>query len=161
MKKITDKINAAELLQSLAGEFAVIKNPEYMHPAFELAPLAPKLYAPLHSLTAAVMDMDGTTTTTEELCIHSLEFMIRRMSGKFTSAEWSGLDHTLDYPNIIGNSTTKHVEYLLSKYHPLLDQTEIKRSFLFAAVWTIIAGVDQKRKEEVTVNLFNLKREPI
>ena len=157
MKKITDNKNAAELLQSLAGEFAVIKNPEYIHPAFELAPLAPKLTSPLRSLTAAVMDMDGTTTTTEELCIHSLEFMVRRMSGKYTTAEWSGLDHTLDYPNIIGNSTTKHVEYLLSKYHPLLDQTEVKRSFLFAAVWTIISGVDHKRKEEVTVNLTNLR----
>ncbi len=156
MKKITDYNNAAELLRTLSGEFAVIKNPEYIHPAFELAPLAPKLTSPLESLTAAVMDMDGTTTTTEELCIHSLEFMIRKMSGKFTADEWIGLDHTLDYPNIIGNSTTKHVEYLITKYHGLFDQTEIKRSYLFAAVWTVIVGMDQKRKEEVSVNLTNL-----
>ncbi len=156
MKKITDNKNAQELLQSLAGEFAVIKNPEYIHPAFELAPLAPKLTSPLTSLSAAVMDMDGTTTTTEELCIHSLEFMLRTMSGKRTKESWTGLDHTLDYPNIIGNSTTKHVEYLITKYHHLLDRTEIKRSFLFAAVWTIIAGHDEQRKKEVTVNLTNL-----
>jgi beta-phosphoglucomutase-like phosphatase (HAD superfamily) len=156
MKKITDKNNAAELLRTLSDEFAVVKNPEYIHPEFELYPLAPKLTGPLSSLAAAVMDMDGTTTTTEELCIHSLEYMLRVMSGKLSAAEWSGLDHTIDYPNIIGNSTTKHVEYLITKYHPLLNDDRIKEAYFFAAVWTLLEGKDEKRKQEVTVNLTNL-----
>jgi beta-phosphoglucomutase-like phosphatase (HAD superfamily) len=155
MKKIIDKHNAAELLKNLSDEFAVVKNPEYIHPEFELYPLAPKLTSPLESLAAAVMDMDGTTTTTEELCIHSLEFMIRKMSGKMTTESWKGLDHNLDYPHIIGNSTTKHVEYLITKYHSLFIDENIKGSYFYAALWTLLAGNDSKRKEEVTVNLNN------
>lgn len=157
MQKFIDIDSAPKLLHTLAGEFAVIKNPEYIHPPFELAPLAPKLTSTLPALTAAVMDMDGTTTTTEELCIHSLENMVRRMSSRSAEGTWSGLDHTLDYPNIIGNSTTKHVEYLITKYHGMFDRTEILRSYLFAAVWTLLVGVDQKRKEEATINLTNLR----
>ncbi len=156
MKKIIDKHNAAELLKNLSDEFAVVKNPEYIHPEFELYPLAPKLTSPLDSLSAAVMDMDGTTTTTEELCIHSLEFMIRKMSGKMTTESWKGLDHTLDYPHIIGNSTTKHVEYLITKYHSLLIDENIKGSYFYAAIWTLLSGNDSKRKEEVIINLNNL-----
>jgi len=156
MKKIIDKNNAVELIRNLAEEFAVVKNPEYIHPEFELYALAPKLTSPLQTLAAAVMDMDGTTTTTEELCIHSLEYMLRKMSGKMTAAEWPGLDHTVDYPNIIGNSTTKHVEYLIAKYHTLFNDDRIKESFYYAAIWTLLTGKDEQRKKEVTANLTNL-----
>ncbi|NUN71409.1 MAG: HAD family phosphatase [Bacteroidetes bacterium] len=156
MKKIIDRNSAEGLLKDLGGEFAVIRNPAYIHPAFELAPLAPRLTGPLDRLSAAVMDMDGTTTTTEELCIHSLEYMLRAMSGKYTTAEWSGLDHTADYPNIIGNSTTKHVEYLITKYAGLLQTDRTKESFAYAALWTLICGKDAKRKQEVHVTLAKM-----
>ncbi len=156
MKKIISKNEAVELFKNLSDEFAVIKNPEYILPEFELAPLAPKLTSPLANLTAAVMDMDGTTTTTEELCIHSLEYMIRKLSGKMTVESWIGLDHIVDYPNIIGNSTTKHVEYLINKYQYLFIDENIKSSYFYAAIWTILIGNDDKRKEEVTINLTNL-----
>jgi len=156
MKKIIDRTTAVELLKNLSEEFAVIRNPGYVHPEFELAPLAPKLTAPLGHLTAAVMDMDGTTTTTEELCIHSLEYMLRAMSGKFTHEEWSGLDHTADYPNIIGNSTTKHVEYLITKYHDLVVTDRTVEAYFYAVLWTLICGKDKKRKEEVRVTLSKM-----
>ncbi len=156
MKKLVDKNGAADLLNKLSNEFAVVKNPEYIYPEYELYPIAPALTSPLEFLSAAVMDMDGTTTTTEELCIHSLESMIRTMSGKLTVDSWVGLDHTVDYPNIIGNSTTKHVEYLITKYQHLFLEENIKRAFLYAAVWTLLNGLDEKRKEEVTTNLVNL-----
>lgn len=156
MKKIITKEEAAELLIGLSEEFAVVRNPEYIHPPFELYPIAPAQHGPLASLAAAVMDMDGTTTTTEELCIHSLEYMLRAMSGAFTADAWKGLDHTVDYPNIIGNSTTKHVEYLITKYQHLLITDRTVEAYFFAAIWTIICGKDEKRKQEVMTNLTNL-----
>lgn len=55
-------------------------------------------------MVAIVQDMDGTTT--ENLCLHSLETMVRRVTARLTPAQWTGLDRARDYPHIIGNSTT-------------------------------------------------------
>lgn len=158
-KKFVTKKEAKQLISKLGDEFAVVKNPGYIHPEYELYPLAPKIKKPLKNLTASVMDMDGTTTTTEALCIHSLEFMIRKLSGRMTKQQWKGLDAVKDYPNIIGNSTTKHVEYLIEKYQNIFINDQIIKSFLYAAGWTIVYGKDAKRKEEVLQNLndFNCK----
>ncbi len=152
-KKFANKKEAKQLISKLSDEFAVVKNPGYIHPEYELYPLAPKIKKPVNNLTAAVMDMDGTTTTTEALCIHSLEFMIRKLSGKMTKQQWKGLDSVKDYPHIIGNSTTKHVEYLIDKYRKTFNDDQIIESFLYAAGWTIVYGKDTKRKEEVLQNL--------
>jgi hypothetical protein len=78
-KKFANKKEAKKLISKLGDEYAVVKNPGYIHPEYELYPLAPKIKKPVGALTASVMDMDGTTTTTEALCIHSLEFMIRKL----------------------------------------------------------------------------------
>lgn len=152
MKKFVNKNEAAELVKVLADNFTIIKNPDYVFPDYEVVPIANKLNS-VNEITALVMDMDGTTTTTEELCIHSLEFMIRRMSGLFSKEEWEGLDHTKDYPNIIGNSTTKHVEYLIASYQNLLNSKNIIDSFIDSAKWTFEFGKDQKRFEEVKLNI--------
>ncbi len=155
-KKFVDKKEAKELISKLGDEFAVVKNPGYIHPEYELYPLAPKIKKPVASLIASVMDMDGTTTTTEALCINSLEFMVRKLSGRILSEDWKGLDSIKDYPHIIGNSTTKHVEYLIDKYQKLFKSDQITKSFLYAAGWMIVYGKDAKRKEEVIQNLNDL-----
>jgi len=155
-KKLVNKKEAQQLISKLGGEFAVVKNPGYIHPEFELYPLAPKIKKPVSNLIASVMDMDGTTTTTEALCIHSLEFMVRKLSGRMTKQQWKGLDPVKDYPHIIGNSTTKHVEYLIEKYQKTFKNNEIIKSYLYAAAWTIIYGKDAKRKVEVIQNLNDL-----
>ena len=152
-KKFVNKAEAKQLISKLGDEFALVKNPGYIHPEYELYPLAPKIKKPVNALTASVMDMDGTTTTTEALCIHSLEFMVRKLSGRMTMDQWKGLDSVKDYPHIIGNSTTKHVEYLIDKYQKTFKNDQIIKSFLYAAGWTIIYGKDTKRKEEVILNL--------
>lgn len=152
---IVDREKVVTSLQTHQGEFAEVKNPAYVYPPVEYYPLA----APLKTvpmLKAALMDMDGTTTTTEVLCIYSLEMMVRRMSGLLTVGQWEGVDHHLDLPFIIGNSTTKHVEYLLSKYGSLLKSTEIAREFLRAARWTLLYGQDVQRQAEVVQNLRKL-----
>jgi len=107
--KIVNQNEAIQSLSLLSDEFVIIKNPDFIFPDFEVVPLARKILQP-EKIVAAVMDMDGTTTTTEELCVESLEFMVRKMSGLVTKDQWKGLDEK-DYPNVIGNSTTKPVSY--------------------------------------------------
>lgn len=152
-KKLANREEAKQLITKLGDEFAVVKNPGYIHPEYELYSLAPKIKKPVSNLTASVMDMDGTTTTTEALCIHSLEYMVRKLSGRITKQQWKGLDPVKDYPHIIGNSTTKHVEYLIEKYQKTFKNDQITKLFLYSAGWTIIYGKDAKRKEEVLQNL--------
>lgn len=78
------------LFVTLGEDFALIENPGYVFPGFEIVPLAKKSKS-VENIIAAVMDMDGTTTTTEVLCIHSLEYMIRQITGRMTKDSWSGL----------------------------------------------------------------------
>lgn len=151
-KKFINKKEAKSFIAKLGDEFAVVKNPVYIHPEYELYPLTKKIKS-TDKLVAAVMDMDGTTTTTELLCIHSLEFMIRKFSGRIDNRSWKGLNPKEDYPHIIGNSTTKHVEYLITKYSKSFKKNEVIKSFLFAAAWTLIFGKDNQRKSEVVLNL--------
>lgn len=155
-KKFINADEASELVKTFGNEFAVIHNPSYINPAIELYPLAPKLTSQVKNLVAIVMDMDGTTTTTEEICLHSLEFMVRKITNRMDKTVWNGLDHTNDYPHIIGNSTTKHVEYLINTYQSEIFISNLKQSFIYAALWTLIIGQDEGRKKEVTDNLINL-----
>jgi len=136
-------------------KYAVVSNPSYVYPQEEYYPLAPALEQVNH-LTGVLMDMDGTTTTTEELCIYSLEQMVRRMSGKMNPNFWQGLDRENDYPHIIGNSTTKHVEFLIGKYEDMLNPTHTTEAFVRAGVWTLTQGRDEKRKQELIQNLRKL-----
>lgn len=141
-----------EKVQSGEGIYAVVKNPSYVFPPVEYYPLAPAKME-VEEIKAVFMDMDGTTTTTEVLCIHSLEQMIRRMSGHFKFEQWKGLDPNADFPHIIGNSTTRHVEYLIHKYGNLLGDVDIEKAFLEAAWWTLKWGNDSNRRLEVIQNL--------
>ncbi len=143
-------------LETLGNEYVKVQNPDYIHPAFEFYPLAPKNMEPSQQIQAILMDMDGTTTTTEELCIHSLEYMVRKLSDRMSVDAWSGLDHQADYPHIIGNSTTKHVEYLCTKYSDSFIPEKSVRAFIYAALWTLLTGKDKQRQEDVRNNLINL-----
>lgn len=61
---ITDKKKAVEVIQNSGEEFAIIKNPDYVFEENSIYPLAPKINS-LKNIVGIVMDMDGTTTTTE------------------------------------------------------------------------------------------------
>lgn len=158
--KIIYSKEAKEKLDKLSEEFVLIKNPESVYPEYEIVPLARKIFYP-ERIDAFVMDMDGTTTTTEELCIHSLEWMVRKMSGKISRDSWGGFDHTRDYPNIIGNSTTKHVEYLIKQYKNLFESKSVIQSFIEALVWTFNFGKSDQRKREAieAIHSFGLNNE--
>lgn len=137
------------LLAALGEEFAVVRNPAYVHPPYELYPLAAKSTEPLSALKAVVMDMDGTTTTTEPLCLHSLEYMVRQVTDRPTAGDWSGLDQERDYPHVIGNSTTKHVEYLIDTYGGAIVPRAFGESLIAAVAWTVAMGKDPGRRGEV------------
>ncbi len=137
------------------GEYAEVHNPSYVFPPIEYYPLASPLKK-VNELKVALMDMDGTTTTTEVLCIHSLEMMLRKMSGKMSRNDWMGVDHESDLQHIIGNSTTKHVEYLLIKYKDLISEAHAFESFVHAAAETLLHGQDENRKDEVIQNIRKL-----
>lgn len=154
--KFINQEEAARLLAANALEFVIIKNPDYVFPDIEITPMAKKITGPVDHLLAAVMDMDGTTTTTETLCIHSLEYMVRKISNRLDEKIWKGLDKRIDYPHIIGNSTTRHVEYLIEKYQSHIDWPAFRSAYLEAAIWFLLYGKDPNRVREVQNNLTNL-----
>jgi beta-phosphoglucomutase-like phosphatase (HAD superfamily) len=134
-------------------DVAIVKNPEYIYPLFDFYALAPKIKKPLKEIYGIICDMDGTTTTTETLCLHSLEVMVRRITDREDAKKWRGLDHQKDYPNIIGNSTTKHVEYLIKTYSNDIKKPSMKMAYFKAALWTLLFGQDEGRRKDVLDNL--------
>ena len=147
--KFTNNQGAVDLVTRFGDDFAVVQNPNYVYPPYELYPLPPKRTVLSDGVVGAVMDMDGTTTTTEPLCIHSLETMVRRITGHENDKEWAGLNEERDYPNIIGNSTTKHVEHLIRTYDPEIADDAFRFFYLYAVIWTLGKAVDQGRKNQV------------
>lgn len=165
-KKYTDfKGATAELKKAMqqlkAEEITLVANPSYIYQPFDIYIMAPKITRPLPKLLAIVKDMDGTTTTTEPLCLHSQEYMLRRITGRMSKAEWQGLDRDRDYPHIIGNSTTKHVEYLMRTYKSDIRRDEFLKAYIHSAIWTLAVGKDKQRQREVRTNLVTLGIEKI
>jgi FMN phosphatase YigB (HAD superfamily) len=155
-KKFVNIEEAVQVLSQQGLEFAVVHNPEYVYPQLEIYPLAEKILTHANTLTAIVCDLDGTLATTEEISIYALEFTVRQISGKYTRESWKGFDPIIDYPNIIGNSTTKHIEYLISRYNNFINPDCLKKAWFCAAVWTMSTGHDKSRTDEVKFNLINL-----
>lgn len=152
INRIVPKDAAVSILTEAGQEYAVVENPSYVYPQYDVYPLPARTDTLAHGIAGAVMDMDGTTTTTEPLCLHSLETMVRRISGKEQDPEWKGLNPGRDYPNIIGNSTTKHVEYLVRTYQNDISPEAVQYFFIHAATWTLGKGADEGRKHEVRNN---------
>jgi hypothetical protein len=138
-----------------ATEFACVPNIDYVYAPFEIYPLAPHVRPPLERIAALAVDMDGTSTTTEPLALHSLEYMVRRITGRLTRGEWAGLDEREDYPNVIGNSNFRHVEFLVQRYRDCLRADALRQAFFEALVWTLANMDDLQRRRDVTRNARN------
>jgi len=132
------------------SEFAVIRNLEYVFSPFEIYPLAPRVRPPLPHISAFVMDMDGTSTTTEPLALHALEYMVRRFTGRLTRDAWPGLDEQRDYPHVIGNSNFRHTEFLVERYREHLDPAALRQAFFEAVCWTLAVMDDAQRHQAVS-----------
>lgn len=150
LPKFASKNETPALLHALGEDFAVVKNLAHVFPPYELYPLAPPQKTVGTTLRAAVMDMDGTTTTTEPLCINALETMIGRISGRLDDPDWPGLDAQQDYPHIIGNSSTRHVEYLLETYRDTIRPEAFMEALIHSAAWTLGHSPDESRRRDLT-----------
>ena len=93
--------------------------------------------------------MDGTSTTTEPLALHALEYMVRRFTGRMTKAEWAGLDPIADYPHVIGNSNVRHTEFLLERYRNDLKESALAGAFIEALAWTLACMEDSTRRRTI------------
>lgn len=99
-------------ITAMGEEFACIENAPGIFPPRELVPLGEK-FARLDGPPAAIfLDMDGTTTYTEPLFLHDVEEVVRRTTGWRSKEAWGGIDPERDYPNIVGYSTIRNLEYL-------------------------------------------------
>ena len=153
-----------QLAELGAERVAVVRNPSYVWAPIELYPLPPRRER-LADLRAVVMDMDGTTTTTEPLCLHSLEYMVRAVTGRWSVEQWPGFDEVKDLPHVIGNSTTRHVEYLIATYGAGIEPDHMALRFLLACAWTLARGRDPGRATEIrcdmaALNLAQLGQDP-
>lgn len=138
-----------------ATEFAVVRNLDYVFSPCEVYPLAPRVAPPLKRISAFAVDMDGTSTTTEPLALHSLEYMVRRFTGRMSPQDWTGLDERVDYPHVIGNSNFRHTEYLVQRYGEHFDNAAFTRSFIEAVCWTLACMSDPHRRRDVEQNARN------
>mgnify|MGYP000741428782 CR=1 FL=1 len=160
MEKLADYVDvegAGQRLRALAArlgvtEFAQVRNLEFIFAPFELYPLAPLVRPPLPRIAAFATDMDGTSTTTEPLALHALEYMVRRVTGRLDKSQWSGLDPHGDYPHVIGNSNFRHTEFLLQRYGAQIDQSAFTRAFFEALLWTRACMPDVGRRQAVVEN---------
>ena len=154
--KFADAETAARLAGTLSDQYAIVANPPYIYPPYDVYPLSKGTPVLEDGLLAAVMDMDGTTTTTEPCCIDALNTMVRRCCGRADDHTWPGLDKERDYPHIIGNSTTKHVEYLVRSYGNRFLPEAMREHLVRGAAWTLARGKDPGRKRDLRNTLAAL-----
>ncbi|MFQ5806988.1 MAG: hypothetical protein ACE5I3_11115 [Phycisphaerae bacterium] len=157
LARYLDLEGAAAQLRQLAKqlgatEFACVRNLDYVFSPNALYPLAPRVRPPLERIVAFTIDMDGTSTTTEPLALHALEYVVRRFTGRLTPAQWPGLDEKLDYPHVIGNSNFRHSEFLVERYRKHLKHDAFRQAFFEALCWTLSAMDDPQRHRDVTQN---------
>lgn len=152
--KFADREQTCRWVGLLGDAFALVQNPPYVFPPYEAYPLAAPRDALNDGLEAAVMDMDGTTTTTEALCIESLAVMVSCMKGMGKEGSDAALNPQEDYPHIIGNSTTRHVEYLMKQYRDQMVPEAFCAHFIRAAAWNMTCGIDPKRGLEAKTSLI-------
>lgn len=152
-QKISYLLKSEQYSQAFSTtDYSVVQNPVGVYPRFDIYPLPIPRLKLLPKLDIVLMDMDGTTTTTEVLCLHALETLVSKLSGDPDMV----LDRVKDYPHIIGDSTTKHIEYLVAKYRASFSLSATKAAFLEAVSWNIKHAKDSDRKKEAnaTKKLF-------
>lgn len=152
-KKLLKSEEASEIVAKMGLEFAVLHNPAPLYPEVELYPLAPKVTAPRKELQAVMLSLEGTVCSTLELRLHSLEYVIRSISGRTGKDQWKGLDPLLDHPNLLGISVSEQIRYLIQRYHNFIKNDQLKGAYFHSALWTIIIGHDQERKAETSRDL--------
>ncbi len=126
-----------------------VRNLDYLFARTSDYPLAPPVAGPIDGVAAFAVDMDGTSTTTEPLALHSLEYMVRRFTDRPTVGEWAGLDPVHDYPHVIGHSNQHHTTFLLDRYSADFRPVALRDAFLESLAWTLAHLPDTSRARHV------------
>ncbi|GMU83890.1 MAG: hypothetical protein AMXMBFR47_37600 [Planctomycetota bacterium] len=126
-----------------------VRNLDYLFARTSDYPLAPPVVGPIDGVAAFAVDMDGTSTTTEPLALHSLEYMVRRFTDRPTVREWAGLDPVNDYPHVIGHSNQHHTTFLLDRYQADFRPAALRDAFLESLAWTLAHLPDTSRARHV------------
>jgi beta-phosphoglucomutase-like phosphatase (HAD superfamily) len=142
-------------------EVVAVRNLGFVPHDAEIYFLVPQSPLPLKDISAFAVDMDGTSTTTEPLALHALEFMVRRITGRISHEEWPGLDHEKDIPFVIGNSNFRHTEFLLKRYTDAVSFAAFRDSFIEALLWTWANMDDRQRRDDVKINAVNCGLAPL
>lgn len=141
---------AAARLRALSTDFVRVDLAPGQFPPFELLPLAP-CHAWCHGQPAAILvDMDGTTTTTEDLCLDALDHMLERFARPGVDLR---LDPARDYPHIIGTSATCNVSYLAGLHRAAFDPVRAAAAVLRAVAWTLARCAVPGRADEARATL--------
>lgn len=156
MKKVVGNEDASELVRQQSEEFTIIHNPDHVFPSTEVVPLAPRVTSARENMQAVVMHMEGIVSNAEQLCFHSLEHMLRQISGRFTRESWHGLDPLLDHPNLIESNPVANVEFLVNRYNNYIKREFFVEAYFYSALWTLIKGFDENQKKEVRADLATL-----
>lgn len=137
-----------------------VRNLDYLFARTSDYPLAPPVTGPIDGVAAFAVDMDGTSTTTEPLALHALEYMVRRFTDRPTVREWAGLDPVHDYPHVIGHSNQHHTTFLLDRYRAEFRPTALRDAFLESLAWTLahLPGTSRARHVLETARLCGLGR---
>lgn len=155
-KKLLSSDEVSEIIAKLGLEFAVVHNPAPIYPEIELYALAPKITVPQKELSAVILDLEGTVCTTLELRLHSLEYVIRSISGRSSKEEWKGLDPLIDHPNLLGIGVPEQIRYLVQRYHNFIKPDQLKEAYLHSVLWTLILSHNDDRKDEASYSLDHL-----
>lgn len=142
-------------LTAMGEEFALIPNPVGVFPPAEIVPLGPKFQVLDGPPSAIFVDMDGTLTNTEPLFLHQVEEVVRNTTGWHRVEDWAGIDPERDYPNIVGFSTQRNLEYLYpvarDAIRPALFFSEAVRAFAFLAKRDMPADIVRRIRALATV----------
>lgn len=149
-------VGAQAALPMLSEEFALISNGPHVFPPFEPVPLAPRRTKMDDGLDAIFFDMDGTTTLTEDLCLFALEDLLRKILGTSTAEGWKGLNPKVDYPHIIGSSTSKNIEYLQRAYGEAVDERRFREAAVRALAILLADTPDPTRLGDLQADLAAL-----
>ncbi len=154
--RLITREQAKHIFDVLADEYALIPNPEGVFPSYDVVPLAPKV-SELSVLPSAIfLDMDGTLTSTEELCLDALETLLKRFTWNGSSSEVVHIRPETDLAHIVGQSTTRNVEYLIKTYRRSFHARAVAEAFVEAVQWSWIKAQSPQRRREAEATLSAL-----
>ena len=150
MSARTQFLNATDATARLfesAEHFVLIPAQGKRWPPYEICPMAAPATRLHDGFEAALMDMDGTISTTEPLVLEALDAMVAALIGD--DPRWEGIDRARYYAELVGHSNAYVVTRLLDTYRDNYDARATATAFFKAVAWTMKNVDDAPRRATV------------